>query len=108
MAGRPRGCNEHELGQTPGDGEGQGGLACCSPWGCRVGHDWAAEQQQQGTEKRKRKSLSGVRLCGIPWAVACHASPSMGFSRQEYWSRLPFPPPRGLPNPGIGPESPEL
>ena len=26
-------CNEHELGQTPGDGEGQGGLVCCSPWG---------------------------------------------------------------------------
>ena len=26
-------CNEHELGKTPGDGEGQGGLACCSPWG---------------------------------------------------------------------------
>ena len=28
-------CDEHELGQTPGDGEGQGGLACCSPWGCK-------------------------------------------------------------------------
>ena len=27
--------NGHELGQTPGDGEGQGGLACCSPWGCK-------------------------------------------------------------------------
>ena len=27
--------NEHELGQTPGDGEGQGGLECCSPWGCK-------------------------------------------------------------------------
>ena len=38
--------NEHELGQTPGDGEAQGGLACCSPWGRRVGHDWATEQQQ--------------------------------------------------------------
>ena len=25
-------CNEHELGQTPGDGEGQGGLVCCNPW----------------------------------------------------------------------------
>ena len=32
--------------QTPGDGEGQGSLACCSPWGCRVGHDWATKQQQ--------------------------------------------------------------
>ena len=33
MAGRHHWCNEHELGQTLGDGEGQGGLACCSPWG---------------------------------------------------------------------------
>ena len=39
-------CNKHELGQTSGDGEGQGGLACCSPWGRkRVGHDWATEQK---------------------------------------------------------------
>ena len=37
-----------ELGQTSGDGEGQGGLACCSPWGLqRAGHDWATEQKQQ-------------------------------------------------------------
>ena len=35
MAGQHHGCNEHELRQTPGDGEGQGGLACCSPWGCK-------------------------------------------------------------------------
>ena len=34
----------HELGQTLGDGEGQGSLACCSPWCCRVRHDWATEQ----------------------------------------------------------------
>ena len=27
--------NGHELGQTPGDGEGQGSLVCCSPWGCK-------------------------------------------------------------------------
>ena len=31
--------NGHELGQTPGDGEGWGGLVCCSPWGLRVGDD---------------------------------------------------------------------
>ena len=36
IAGQHHQCNEHELGQTPGDGEGQGGLACCS---LRVGHD---------------------------------------------------------------------
>ena len=33
MAARHHWCNEHELGQTPEDDEGQGGLACCSPWG---------------------------------------------------------------------------
>ena len=33
MAGWHHRNNEHELGQTPGDGEGQGGLVCCSPWG---------------------------------------------------------------------------
>ena len=33
MAGQHHQCNEHELGQTPGDDEGQGGLVCCSPWG---------------------------------------------------------------------------
>ena len=38
--------NEHELGQTPGDGEGWGGLVCCSSWDLRVGHDLATEQQQ--------------------------------------------------------------
>ena len=35
--------NGHEFEQTLGDGEGQGGLACCSPWGRRVGHDWVTE-----------------------------------------------------------------
>ena len=35
MAGRYYRCNEHELGQTLGDGEGQGGLGYCSPWGCK-------------------------------------------------------------------------
>ena len=39
-------CNGHELGQISGDGEGQGDLACCSPWGHRVQRDWATEQQQ--------------------------------------------------------------
>ena len=39
------------------------------------------------------KSLSRVQLFAIPWTVAYQASPSMGFSRQEYWSGLPFPSP---------------
>ena len=43
-----------------------------------------------------------------PWTVANHAPPSMGFSRQEYWSGLPFPSPGDLPDPGIEPRSPAL
>ena len=36
---------------------------------------------------------SRVRLCGTPWTAAHQAPPSLGFSRQEHWSGLPFPPP---------------
>ena len=43
-----------------------------------------------------------------PWTVARQAPLSMEFSRQEYWSGLPFPSPADLPNPGIEPRSPEL
>ena len=51
------------------------------------------------------KSLSRVRLFATLWMVACQAPPSMGFSRQEYWSGLPFPSPGDLPDPGIKPRS---
>ena len=54
------------------------------------------------------KSLSHVRLFATPWTVTYSASPSVGFSRQEYWSGLPFPSPGDLPNPGIKPRSPAL
>ena len=40
-----------------------------------------------------------------PWTVACHVSLSMEFSRQEYWTGLPFPTPGDLPDPGIKPVS---
>ena len=58
--------------------------------------------------KVKVKSLSRVRLFATPWTVAYQAPPSMGFSRQECWSGLPFPPPGDLPDPGIEPGSPAL
>ena len=58
--------------------------------------------------KVKVKSLSRVRLFATPWPVAYQASRSMGFSRQEYWSGLPFPSPGDLPDPGIEPRSPAL
>ena len=47
------------------------------------------------------KSLICVRFFATPWTVVYQAPPSMGFSRQEYWSGLPFPSPGDLPNPGI-------
>ena len=50
--------------------------------------------------------FSHVQLFVTPWIVACQAPLSMGFSQQEYWSRLPCPPPGHLPDPGIKPTSP--
>ena len=52
--------------------------------------------------------FSRVQLFATPWAVASQAPPSMGFSRQKYWSGLPCPPPGDLPNPGIEPTLPAL
>ena len=46
------------------------------------------------------KLLSRVHLFETPWTVAYQAPPSMEFSRQEYWSGLPFPSPGDIPNPG--------
>ena len=51
-------------------------------------------------------SCSCVRLFATPWTVACQAPLSMGFSRQEYWSGLPFPSPGHLPDTGIKPGTP--
>ena len=58
--------------------------------------------------KMKAKLFSRVRLFATPWTVAHHAPLSMGLSRQEYWSGLPFPSPEDLPNQGIEPRSPAV
>ena len=50
--------------------------------------------------------FSHVQLFATPWTVACQAPLSIGFSKQEYWSALPCPPPGYLPDPGIKPISP--
>ena len=64
-----------------------------------------------------KEYVNNLRVCLVthlyptlcdPWTVACQAPLSMGFSRQEYWSGLPFPLPGDLPNPGIKPRSPAL
>ena len=54
------------------------------------------------------QSLCHVRLFETPWTIALQAALSMAFPRQEYWSGLPLPSPRDLPDPGIKPTSPAL
>ena len=57
MVGWRHRLDEHECEQTPGDGDGQGSLVCCSPWGRRVRHDLATEQQpRQVTSLSSRPS----------------------------------------------------
>ena len=58
--------------------------------------------------KVKVKTLRRVQHFVTQWTVAYQAPPSMGFSRKECWSGLPFPSPEGLPDPGIEPGSPAL
>ena len=53
----------------------------------------------------------GAKLCltfATPWTVACQVPLSMGFPRQEHWSKVPFSSPGDLPDPGIKPRSPAL
>ena len=71
---------------------------------------WLWEQLLRSTFliKGEVKSLSRVPLFVTPPTVAYQALPSMGFSRQEYWSGVPFPSPEDLPDPGIETRSPAL
>ena len=73
-------------------------LAWRIPWTEEPGRLWSM----------KVKSLSRVQLFATTWIVARQASLSLRFSRQEYWSGLPFPSSGDLPNPGFEPESPAL
>ena len=66
------------------------------------------KERKRETERKKEKLLSRVRLFATPWTVAHQAPLSMEFSRQEYWSGLPFPSPGDFPNPGIKSRSPAL
>ena len=60
------------------------------------------------TLESESETESEVQLFVTPWTVAYQAPLSVGFSRQEYWTGLPFPSPGELPNPGIEPGSPAL
>ena len=80
------------------------------PWGHReggffclvLGHLWKASRV---CERERVKLLSHVQLLETPWTAAYQSLPSMGFSRQGYWSGLPFPSPGDLPDSGIEPRS---
>ena len=90
---------------------------CFQAWTCQILLQptlcWPERSQKAGLEGcsssvfNKHLTLcvlscfSHVQLCAIPWAVARRAPLSLGFSRQEYRSGLPCPPPRDLPDPGI-------
>ena len=78
------------------------GISCISG---RFFISWATTE---APEHSLVKSLSRVQLFATPWIVACLSPLSMGFSRQEYWSGLPFPSPGDLPDPVIEPRSPIL
>ena len=66
---------------------------------------------KNSTKSKSFRAQTSVLCCSVlsnsaaPWTTARHAPPSMGFTRQEYWSGLPLPPPGDLPHPGIEPVS---
>ena len=59
-------------------------------------------------EEGESISHSVMSTSATPWTIACQVLLSMEFSRQEYWSGLPFPSPGNLPDPEIEPRSPAL
>ena len=106
----------------PGEFYGQRSLVSYSPRGHkRVRHDWATNTFTFTHTTPPTLHLHSVTrdiclscvlshfscicLCNPRDYIACQAPLSMGFSRQEYWSGLPCPPPGGLPDPGIKPTS---
>ena len=83
-----------------------------NPHGKEVWHFWLADVKDQIVQDQPGSTFS--RLCLVAhiwpfatlWTVAHQAPVSMGFSRQEYWTGLPFPPPGDFPDPGIEAASP--
>ena len=84
------------------------------PQNCRGTKGWLCEYEilepmtvvPSKTWKRESEVAQSCPTLWTPWSVAYQAPPAMGFSRQEYWSGLPFPSPGDHPNPGIEPSSP--
>ena len=104
----------------PGKSQRQRSLAGYSPWCCkRVRHDFKQQQSlylqrpftlasQPPASLSIVSHLSCVWLCATLWTIALQVPLPMRFSRQKYWSGLPFPSPGDLLDPGIQPASPAL
>ena len=63
---------------------------------------------QEDPLEEEMATYSNIHASRSPWTLARQAPLSMGFSSQEAWGGLPFPPPEDLPDPGIEPRSPTL
>ena len=86
-----------------------GGAGSVSGQGAKIPHALRPNNQNIIKQKQyfnKFNVLSCVQLFAILWTVAYQAPLSMGFSRQEHWSGLPFPPPEDLSDPRIEPTFP--
>ena len=124
MAGWHHRLHGHGFEWTPGVGDGQGGLVCCGSWGHKESDttetelNWSIPLILNSILLYKFPqlfriwivclSLIHVRLLVTPRTVTLQVPLSVGFSRQEYWSGLPRPPPGDLPNLGIESRSPAL
>ena len=123
--GKASACNAGDLGSIPGSGrslgEGNGNplqYSCPANQDVLMPADTAAATAAKSLQScptlvvskvdSESEVTSRVRLLTTPWTVTYQAPQFMGFSRQEYWSGLPFPSPRDLLNPGIEPRSPAL
>ena len=99
------------LGRSPGGGHCNPRQYSCIENPMDSGAWWAAVQWVAKSQTRP-KQLGGLvaKSCPTlvtPLTVTCQAPLSMGFSRQEYWSGLPFPSPGDLPDPGLNPSLPQ-
>ena len=90
------------------DGRAEGCALISSCESTKIATSYRIIVDRRTLKRSEVKSLSHVQRFAIPWTVAYQAHPTMGFSRQECWSWLPFPSPGDLPDPGFKPGSPSL
>ena len=79
--------NGHEFEQAPGAGDGQGSLAGCSPWGCRVGHDWVTELKNvNSTNRADRKFGIHGMILALQGFIFAHSLWKLMY--QPTWNNL--------------------